>query len=478
MHEPRRESVGQYSQLHQRLLEGFGLQFAPASKEIASAARSRSKSLGLTWAKYQDLLDGPAGTEELFKLAGELSLGQMDFNDEHLLAVSQQFLRPLLRSRQANKPEGSKPNLSIWSAGCGCGAEIYSLLLQLAKCTSLPAWDLRILATDLNRALLEQARLGIYSAEQLGRVDQDDLQNHFTAEPRSVGGLGRWAIRDEFRSSVDFRLHNILSPEMPGDFSGQFDLVVCRAILAQLGRQAKTQVLSKLARALSPNGLLVVAASEAAGLDHPLLQAVSEEFNCVLRRRPVRAKHGPSEALQVQPGSERAGLRSKLRGIYLPTSAKSAFGRRKPPRSVVSGRAVGAEYLRRGKHLAEDFQFPQALLACRRARRLDEFNVEAHYVTGVVARRMDRLDEAIEAFERACGLDKTLVMAHFLLGRIYQETDKPALARGHYGEALAGLADRSADEPLRFADGMSVQVLTDLCTVGKDALSEVGIGET
>ena len=134
-------------------------------------------------------------------------------------------------------------------------------------------------------------------------------------------------------------------------------------------------------------------------------------------------------------------------------------------------RAEADQFVRRARRLADDFQLPQALLAARRARQLDEFNVEAHYLVGVLARRMDRLDEAIEALERACYLEKTLVMGHFLLGHIYHQKGKDALARHHYGQMLEALEGRAADEPVRFAEGMSVQILRDLCTVGQETAS-------
>ncbi|NIA06696.1 MAG: tetratricopeptide repeat protein [Actinobacteria bacterium] len=474
----RSDSSDRYGRLCQRLLESFGLQFAPHSKDIDIAVRIRLESLGLSWPAYRDLLDTPEGGEELLSLAGELSIRQMCFNDEHLLAVSRRFLKPLLRNRLASTPQGSKPSLSIWSVGCGCGEEIYSLLLQLANCTNLSAWDLHILATDISHRSLEQAKTGIYLHGQLNRIDRQDLQRHFIARTRLAEEPITWAIVDDLKSLVDFRLHNMLALEVPADCDSQFNLILCRSMLKQLSPQAKTQVLSKLARALSPGGLLIVSATESAGLDHPLLQPASEEFNSVLRRRTVRAKQMPAEMSELQVGPTLPALRSKLRRIYLPASVKSAPSRRKPPDPAVDDRAMAAEFLQRAQQLADDFQFPQALLVCRRARQLDEFNAEAHYLTGVMARRMDRLDEALEALQRACRLDRTLVMAHFLLGHIYQEIDKPALAKHHYNEALAALADTLPDEPVPFADGMSPQVLRDLCTAGQDALIGANVGET
>jgi chemotaxis protein methyltransferase CheR len=134
------------------------------------------------------------------------------------------------------------------------------------------------------------------------------------------------------------------------------------------------------------------------------------------------------------------------------------------------------ECVRRARSLAEDFQVPQALLEARRARQLDEFNVEAHFLTGVLARRMNRLDEAIEALERACYLEKNLVMGHFLLGHIYQHKGKGALAKHHHEQVFETLESRVADEPVRFAEGMSVQMLRDLCTASQAIPSGTRMG--
>ena len=141
---------------------------------------------------------------------------------------------------------------------------------------------------------------------------------------------------------------------------------------------------------------------------------------------------------------------------------------------VSNEQTTAGEFVRLAKWLADDFQFPQALLAFRRAMQLDKFNMEAHYLCGVMALRMDRLDEAIEALERACYLDKGLVMGHFLFGHIYQEKSKQAMARHHYQQVLDALGSGEVDEPVRFAEDMTVQILRELCAAGQEAISVAG----
>ena len=427
----------QYDDLSEQLRESFGLEFRPGSEEVVGAVQSRLIKHGLESAEqYLALLSSSSGSEELFNLAGELIGGKKCFGDRHLLAICDGYLGPLLRSRIMSRPEGSKPRLRIWSIGCGDGAELYTVLMEMSKLTKITSWDLRALGTDLSGEALERAVAG------------------------------------EYKAVVDFRRHNILAAEIPSDFTDGFNMILCRGLLGHLRRQVRAKVLGKLARALSPDGLLIVAAGEAAGLEHPLLEALPEEFESVLHRRPAASRVSSNEALEGSSDPATRALRRKLQRIFLPDYSIPPAGGRKAPKAVIDSRDVAEEFVRRGRGLADEFQFPQALLAFRRASKMDPYCLEAHYLNGTIARRMDRLDEAVEALERACYLDKTLVMAHFLLGHIYHERGRASLAKHHYGAALEILRERTTGQEIRFAEDMSVPMLRELCAAGLEALNQ------
>ena len=267
-----------------------------------------------------------------------------------------------------------------------------------------------------------------------------------------------------------FEYHNILAAEIPSDVAEKFNIIICRGLLGYLRRTVRAQVLGKLARALSPDGLLIVGATEAATLQHPLLDVVGEEFESLLRPRPAISRVRSDKCSQSLTDSSMATLRRRLRRVFLPDACKLATNVRKAPPARDEAH-VASGHLVRARQLADDFQFPQALLACRRARLEDPSNVQAHYLTGVLARRLDRPDEAIEALERACYLDQSLVMAHFLLGHIYQETGKPSLAKHHYQAALAALPDEPAGDSVRFAEDMPAPMLRELCQAGLEGLT-------
>ena len=67
--------------------------------------------------------------------------------------------------------------LRIWSAGCACGEEPYSLAMVLASLDGAPPATL--LATDIQTICLDRAREGIYNPGSLKEVPDELLQVYF-----------------------------------------------------------------------------------------------------------------------------------------------------------------------------------------------------------------------------------------------------------------------------------------------------------
>jgi len=60
--------------------------------------------------------------------------------------------------------------LKIWSAACSTGDEPYSLVMLLAK--FLPLDKIKILATDIDRLVIEKAKIGIYHYKSLRELPE------------------------------------------------------------------------------------------------------------------------------------------------------------------------------------------------------------------------------------------------------------------------------------------------------------------
>ena len=61
--------------------------------------------------------------------------------------------------------------LKIWSAACSTGDEPYSLVMALSK--FLPISQIKIIATDIDKQILDTARMGLYAEKSLAAVPSE-----------------------------------------------------------------------------------------------------------------------------------------------------------------------------------------------------------------------------------------------------------------------------------------------------------------
>ncbi|MDT8860013.1 protein-glutamate O-methyltransferase CheR [Alkalihalobacillus sp. MEB130] len=143
-----------------------------------------------------------------------------------------------------------RPKLKLWSAACSTGEEPYTLAMIMAK--FMPLADVSILATDLDRAILERAKLGLYTDRSLKEVPSDMLDAHFTKE-----GMGYY-VNENIKRTVHFKQQNLLADR----FDQQFDLIICRNVMIYFTEEAKHELYQKFSNALRPGGVLFVGSTE------------------------------------------------------------------------------------------------------------------------------------------------------------------------------------------------------------------------
>ncbi len=148
--------------------------------------------------------------------------------------------------------------LSIWSAGCSTGQEVYSLAMLFAdQAEQWRGWTIDILGTDVSHRAINAARSAIYSPFEVQRgLGVTQMLRHFDETPRG------WQVRDEVRRMVRFGQHNILSGHHPGRLP--FDLVLCRNVLLYFDRSTRGDAFARLSGAVMPDGYLMLGAGETA----------------------------------------------------------------------------------------------------------------------------------------------------------------------------------------------------------------------
>lgn len=160
--------------------------------------------------------------------------------------------------------EGGRRPLRVWSAGCANGAEPYSLAMLLEELA--PGQPHRILATDIDEAVLARARRGSgYQEAELRHVDAARRARFFTRAPD-----GTYAVTPALRARVTFQQHDLLTGVPVWQSTGPvplagghgWDLIVCRNVVIYFTEAAKRALYTRLAEALRPGGVLFVGGTE------------------------------------------------------------------------------------------------------------------------------------------------------------------------------------------------------------------------
>jgi chemotaxis protein methyltransferase CheR len=161
------------------------------------------------------------------------------------------------------------PTVSVWSAGCASGEEPYSLVLAAAEA----GIAVRVLATDVDAALLDRARTACYPESSLRGVPP-------TVRARAFDD---GCLRTPYREPVEFRRQDLRTTAP----AGPFDLVLCRNIVfTYFAERLQAEVSHRLARSLRPGGALVVGVHEAPALEE--LEPWPHARGVWRRRQPSR----------------------------------------------------------------------------------------------------------------------------------------------------------------------------------------------
>ncbi|KZZ30369.1 chemotaxis protein, partial [Oleiphilus sp. HI0085] len=172
---------------------------------------------------------------------------------------------------EADKQNTIAP-LKIWSAACSTGQEPYSISIiakefQESKPGRLKG-GVKVVATDISPTVLANAKSGIYEMLALGRgMSEQRLKKCFSSLED-----GRWQIKPEYKTSIDFQLLNLM--EGYGRVGTNLDVVFCRNVLIYFSPELKRKILVKIHSVLKKGGYLILGASES-------LNGLSEYFEMI-----------------------------------------------------------------------------------------------------------------------------------------------------------------------------------------------------
>lgn len=148
--------------------------------------------------------------------------------------------------------------VSIWSCAAATGQEAYSIAMMLVETLGPRAAQARVLATDVNTHALAQARAGIYTLGEVGKLDAERRRRFFLRGSGTQANQAR--VKAQLQSRVQFAPLNLVAPNWPK--MGPFDAIFCRNLMIYFNRDGQQALLRRLAPLLKPDGLLFAGHSE------------------------------------------------------------------------------------------------------------------------------------------------------------------------------------------------------------------------
>jgi chemotaxis protein methyltransferase CheR len=171
------------------------------------------------------------------------------FRDPGFYRALREVVVPVLRTY---------PIVRIWHAGCSTGEEVYSVAILLREEGLYERCQ--VFATDINEAVLRQARKGEVPLSGM----RENTRNYL--EAGGTQAFARWytaradrAVLDpELRRNVVFAQHNLATD---GSFN-EFNLIVCRNVLIYFNRRLQERVHRLLHGSLVQFGFLGLGSRE------------------------------------------------------------------------------------------------------------------------------------------------------------------------------------------------------------------------
>lgn len=276
---PPRLSLQEFQELLRIFNGAAGLRFDDSAMPLFQRRlASRLPLHDLTsYRDYARLLQFGAQAEaELSAALDLLTSGETYFfrHKEQLSLLSQQILPALAEMNAASR------RLSVWSAGCSSGEEVYTAAILLQESGMFNGWNVRVVGHDLSHERIEHARQGCYFQGAFRSTDERIKKTYFQESGRI------WQVDESIRRLCQFSHCNLLGKNYDS-FMGRVDVILCRNVLIYLDEPARARVIENLYERLVPGGFLLLGHSESLKFMETPPELISLEQDLAFRK-PAR----------------------------------------------------------------------------------------------------------------------------------------------------------------------------------------------
>ena len=202
------------------------------------------------FAEYIELLNQDKSPElDDFVNAITTNLTSFFRENHHFETLENEILPSLIR-------QSSQKEIRIWSAGCSTGEEPLSIAMVLHRVFQhLPAWKVKVLATDLDGDSLNHGRRAVYDKSRVEGLDTNVLKQNFDYDSKQK--VVR--VKDHIRNYVTFNRLNLLGP---WPMKKEFQIIFCRNVVIYFNKDTQKVLFDRLANQMNSKGDLFIGHSE------------------------------------------------------------------------------------------------------------------------------------------------------------------------------------------------------------------------
>ncbi|MEQ1674249.1 MAG: CheR family methyltransferase [Candidatus Nitrotoga sp.] len=210
---------------------------------------NRLRATGIkTFAEYlKHLQRGDAAEWEAFTNSLTTNLTSFFREAHHFEALAEH-----LRKQDKTRP------IILWCSACSTGEEAYSMAITAVDVFASFDNPVKILASDLDTAVLEHARIGRYSMDSVAKMPAHQVDKFFVRVKDQ--GASFVQVHPSLQKMINFRQINL--QDAIWSIRGQLDAIFCRNVMIYFDKPTQLAILKKFAPLLRSEGLLFAGHSE------------------------------------------------------------------------------------------------------------------------------------------------------------------------------------------------------------------------
>lgn len=429
-------------------------------------------------ALYEMLSGDDLNSDVVERFISALTVGETHFfrNRPQFEVLEHDLLPELIHRRRPIR------RLRVWSAGCATGEEPYSVAILLDRLLAGDdSWDVSILATDVDAAALDKARLGLYGSWSF-REAPDWIQPGYF-----VDRDGLLEIDKRIRDYVTFAPLNLVEKVYPSAQTGtsEVDLIMCRNVFMYMHEDVVETIQDRFNKCLASDGWLMVGhaepwqllrqsfvASDLPGVFAPRIAAggrSSPEGGRATRRQSVEETRRVVALPAARPEREDE-IHDRARSLWRSGRVDEAL-RLVEELAASDQRDAAAPYLA-ARINADRLELDDAQRWVTMAVGREPMCASAHHLHGLILQEQGQWREALDSFRRCVYADPGFALGHFSLGFLHNRLGEPARACKSFDRASSLLQGTGAEVVVGQDDDLTAGRLREMIEVQKRLLEQ------